>query len=65
MKDEIDGYDTYFIRPKQYQPQDEKYSFKSIYINNALYHSDKTNIWIHMFTLPVIFSAVLGIIGHF
>lgn len=41
------------------------FSFKAFYINYARFHSDKTNVLIHLLFVPIISFTLLGVLEHY
>ena len=60
-KDSLETSEDY-IEPKAYAPSkgESIFTFKNLYCEYARFHKDDTNIWIHIFFIPILVFTILG-----
>jgi len=60
-KDSLETSEDY-IEPKAYAPAkgESIFTFKNLYCEYARFHKDDTNIWIHIFFIPILVFTILG-----
>jgi len=60
-KDKLDTSEDY-VEPMAYTPAkgESIFTFKNLYCEYARFHKDDTNIWIHIFFIPILVFTILG-----
>lgn len=61
IKDKTENTEDY-ITPMAYKPAkgESIFTFKNLYCEYARFHQDETNIWIHIFFIPILVFSLLG-----